>query len=101
VVLQVSGNKAEIRSARNSALTGWVPSANLSAKRIVVTASTGGASANEIALAGKGFNQEIENAYKAEGNLNYADVDRTEAIQVSEDDLYKFIIDGHLAGGDK
>ena len=98
-VLQISGKWAEVRSAANASLSGWTNTANLSVKR-VVAGSTATASANEIALAGKGFNQEIENAYKTEGSLNYADVDRTEAQVTNEEDLYKFLVDGHLALGE-
>jgi hypothetical protein len=99
-VLQVNGKWAEIRSAGSPQVTGWISAANLTTKRIAASGSGGGASASEIALAGKGFNEEVENAYKAEGNLNYADVDKTEAIQVSQDDLYKFVTEGHLAVGE-
>ncbi|GHV95235.1 hypothetical protein AGMMS50293_15550 [Spirochaetia bacterium] len=97
-VLQVSGKWVEVRSASNK--SGWTASSNLSAKRIAA-GSTNNASASEVALAGKGFNQEIENAYKAGGKLNYTDVDKTEALIVSEDDLYKFLVDGHLSMGDQ
>ena len=97
-VLQVNGSWAEVRSAANSSLSGWTAVSNLSAKRII--ASGTGASASEVALAGKGFNQEVENAYKAKGELNYADVDKTEAIKVSQDDLYKFVTEGHLVTGE-
>jgi hypothetical protein len=98
-VLQVTGKWAEIRSS-SPAITGWIAVANLTTKRVTASASGSGASASEIALAGKGFNEEVENAYKAEGNLNYADVDKTEAIQVSQNDLYKFVTEGHLATGE-
>jgi len=101
-VLQINGNWAEVRSTANSSLSGWTAVANLSAKRIVSGAATGaatGATASEVALAGKGFNQEIENAYKANGRLNYADVDRTEAQHVSKKELQDFIIEGHLSQG--
>jgi hypothetical protein len=98
-VTQVKGKYAEVRSANNT-VSGWVAVSNLSAKRIVASGSGSGASASEIALAGKGFNQEIENAYKAEGDLNYADVDRTEAITVSQEDLYSFVTEGHLEAGE-
>ena len=97
-VLQVNGTWAEVSSASNSSLSGWTAVSNLSARQIV--ASTSSASASEVALAGKGFNQEVENSYKAEGDLNYADVDKTEAITVSQDDLYNFIVDGHLNTGE-
>jgi len=99
-ILQINGKWAEVRSATNSSLSGWTATANLSAKRIV-SGATSGATANEVALAGKGFNQEIENAYKAKGKLNYADVDRTEAQRVSKKDLQDFIVAGHLFQGDK
>ena len=97
-VLKVSGNWAEVRSAANSSLSGWTAVSNLSARRIV--ASGTGASASEIALAGKGFNREVEDMYKTQGNLNYADVDRTEAITVSQDVLFKFVTDGRLNTGE-
>ena len=97
-VLQVSGNWAEVRSAANASLTGWTSVSNLSARRIVATGA--GASASELALAGKGFDRDVENAYRAEGNLNFADVDRTEAITVSMEELYAFITEGRLFTGE-
>ena len=96
-VLQVSGTWAEVRSG---SLTGWMASANLSARRIVPSPSTGGATASEVALAGKGFDRDVENAYRTQGNLNYADVDRTESITVSQDVLLRFVTEGRLAMGD-
>jgi hypothetical protein len=66
----------------------------------VASATGSTATAAEVAQAGKGFNQEIENVYRNEGNLNYADVDRTEQIVVSDEDLLNFIIAGRLTGGE-
>jgi hypothetical protein len=99
-VLQIKGNWAEVSSVANTAVSGWTAVTNLSSKRIV-SGATSGATASEVALAGKGFNQEIENAYKAKGRLNYADVDRTEAQKVSKKELQDFINAGHLFQGDK
>jgi hypothetical protein len=96
-VLQVSGTWAEVRAG---SVTGWIAVSNLSARRIVASATGSTATAAEVAQAGKGFNQEIENVYKAEGELNYADVDRTEELVVSDEDLLNFIIAGRLAGGE-
>jgi hypothetical protein len=99
-VLQVSGRFVEIRSATNSSLTGWTPSANLSARQIV-SGNTATLSAQETALAGKGFNQEVEDSYRTQNrNLNYADVDRIEAITVNESVLRRFLEEGRLAMGD-
>ena len=100
-VLQVSGTGSaqwvEVRSAANSSQSGWTKTANLSARSIVASSGTS-ASAQEVALAGKGFNQEIENAYKAEGNLNYAAVDAMEQQEVDMNQLRTFIVEGRLTG---
>jgi len=98
-VLQVNGKNVEIRSVANSSLSGWTASANLSSKQIV-SGNTNTASAKEVALAGKGFNQEVENAYKTKGKVNYADVDKVEALSIKESDLKKFLEDGRLAMGE-
>ena len=100
-ILQVSGNWAEVSSTARTSLSGWMPTANLSTKRIVASSGGSSASASEVALAGKGFNQEIENVYKTEGTYNYADVDKTEAITVSQDELLRFITEGRLVAGDR
>ena len=94
-VLQVSGRWAEVRSVANPSLTGWMPSASLSSRRII-PGNSGSATASEVALAGKGFDQDLENAFRTQENLNYADVDRTEAITVSQDQLLRFLTDGRL-----
>jgi hypothetical protein len=99
-VLQTNGNWAEVRSAGNSSVTGWTAVSNLSSRRIIASGSSGRVTTSEVALAGKGFNQEVENAYKAGGKLNYADVDRTEAIAVPQDELLRFMRDGRLITGE-
>jgi hypothetical protein len=98
-IIQIDGKNAEIKSIANPSVTGWLPMANLSAKQ-VVTGTSSTASAKEISLAGKGFNQEVENAYKSKGKVNYADVDKVETQSVKEADLKKFIEDGRLAKGE-
>jgi hypothetical protein len=98
-VLSINGKWAEVRSATNTSLSGWTTASNLSARRIVASGTS--ASASEVALAAKGFNQDVENAYKTKGDLKYADVDKTEAITGSQDDLYKFITEGRLNTGKK
>jgi len=98
-VLQINGRFAEVRSAANASLSGWTASANLSARQIV-SGNTATVSARETAMAGKGFNQEVEDSYKRQGDLNYADVDRVEAITVSEDGFRRFLEEGRLSMGD-
>jgi len=99
-VLQVSGSWAEVQSSVNSGLSGWISTSSLSTKRISATGGSSSASASEVALAGKGFNEEVENAYKAEGNLNYEAVDWTEKLVIPGDDLYNFITEGNLSAGE-
>lgn len=97
-VLQINGNWAEVRSSKNSSLSGWTQKANLSERQIV--ASGASASTSEVALAGKGFSKEVEDSYKTKGEYNYDDVDKVEANSVSQDDLYKFMVDGRLLTGE-
>ncbi|MCL2185222.1 MAG: SH3 domain-containing protein [Treponema sp.] len=96
-VVRVDGRFVEVKNANN--VTGWTPTANLSARQ-VITGTSSTATAREVALAGKGFNQEVETSYRAQGNLNYADVDRVEAITVNENDLRRFLEEGRLSMGE-
>jgi len=84
----------EVRSAANSSHKGWVEYSSLTTKRIVSTG--GGASASEIALAGKGFDAKFVSTANPGGSLNFTDVDLVEAIVVNSDKLKKFITDGKL-----
>ena len=99
-VVSVSGRFVQVRSAANSSTTGWTASANMSTKQVTAgTSST--ATAREVALAGKGFNQEVENSFRNQNrNLNYADVDRVEAVRVDEAALRRFLEEGRLRLGD-
>jgi len=99
-VLQVSGKFVEVRSVSNNSLTGWVASANFSTRPVVAGAAST-ASSKEVAMAGKGFNQEVEDSYKTKKNVTYTDVDRTEAIRVNETELKRFLEEGSLSMGDK
>jgi hypothetical protein len=60
-------------------------------------ASEGGAAADEVSLAGKGFNPQVEAGYrKSNKNLNYAAVDEIGRIQVNEKALESFVLQGGL-----
>jgi len=82
-------------------LQGWVSASALQAKKIVLAAGSQNvnqsASSGEVALAGKGFNEDVEKQYKADGKLDYTWVDRAEQIDVSPDQLSAFIAQGRLA----
>jgi len=99
-VIQVNGNNVEVKSVKNSSVTGWTSSSNFSTRQVVAGASST-ATAKEVALAGKGFNQEVEQSYKDhQSNLNYDDVDKIESINISDAELKKFMEEGRLKTGD-
>lgn len=55
------------------------------------------ATADEIALAGKGFDKQVEENYKAQNSgTNFAAVERMLRLQVSQDQLLKFLKEGKL-----
>ncbi len=55
------------------------------------------ASKDEVSLAGKGFNPQVENSFKNKNpQLNFSLVDRIEEYTVSEENLRMFIKDGGL-----
>ena len=81
-------------------LQGWVSLSALQEKRIVLKAgeagSAGGASSGEVALAGKGFNKEVEAQYRDEKQLDYTWIDRMESYRVSPEQVLAFLRAGGL-----
>ena len=55
-VLKIDGKSVEVQSVEDPLLTGWTLTTNFSTKQIVM-GTTSTASAKEVTLAGKGFNQ--------------------------------------------
>ncbi|MBR6154367.1 MAG: hypothetical protein IKQ43_08020 [Treponema sp.] len=99
-VLSVNGKKVKIQLSTGSKSTGWIAQGNLSKKKINKDSKTT-ASNSELALAGKGWSQEAENAYKASNTkLNFKVVDAIEAIIVKEAEVAQFIKEGHLMGAE-
>ncbi len=83
----------------NSAIKGWIPSSSTTTKKIVTRSGTSvSTSADELALAGKGFNKEVEDAYKENNVVNYDEVDKMESYAVDMEELKNFIIEGNLEG---
>lgn len=89
----------------NSSLQGWVHASALSTKKLKLQAgpSSTGASSDELVLAGKGFNAEVEARYKQENQeLDYARIDRMEReFPVAPQAIRQFLTAGGLvpAGG--
>jgi Bacterial SH3 domain len=80
---------------------GWIHHSALTEKKIVFNAGAANvqtsASSNELALAGKGFNEQVENEFKEQNpKINYAWVNRMEKFVVSEKEIKQFLKDGKL-----
>jgi hypothetical protein len=89
-------------STRSGQLSGWIHSSALTEKEIVLRAGDANvqktASQREIALAGKGFNPQVENEYRRRNpNLDFEWVDRMERIIVSDAEIRQFVKDGKLS----
>jgi len=97
-VIRINGKYAEVKSEKNSSVTGWTATTSL-AKRIA-TGNSNSVSTKELALAGKGFSQETEKTLKNQKtNLNYAEVDKTEEIIVRDREVKRFLEEGQLNKG--
>ena len=88
-------------SPQGKGVTGWMHASALSEKRIVLKA--GGkdaqvaASSGELALAGKGFNADVEAAFKA-GNrdIDFTWIDRMQNMNVPPGRILAFVQEGKL-----
>lgn len=88
-------------SGKNGGLSGWIHGSALTEKRIVLQSGNEGvsktASQKEVALAGKGFNADVENEFKKRNpNLNFDWVNRMEKFVVSDIEIVRFIREGDL-----
>jgi uncharacterized protein YgiM (DUF1202 family) len=92
-VTKKQGNWAQVKL--ENGVDGWVHLTALTKKRIVLQegdeAVEQSATSEEVAMAGKGFNKEVEQRYKEEKNLDYTWVDRMEAIDYPSEDLFRFL----------
>jgi len=79
---------------------GWIHQSAVSESTVELVPGdnvNAGASGKEIALAGKGFNADVENAYKAgHQQMSFAWVDNMEKLTVKNADIEQFIKQGGL-----
>jgi len=80
---------------------GWMHGSALSAKRIVLQAGADdvqkAATTGEIALAGKGFNKQVEDQYRAQNkDVDFTWIDRMQKSSASMTQLRQFAKDGQL-----
>lgn len=86
---------------------GWVHVSALSEKKIILKEGSkdikNAASSDELALAGKGFNEEVEKDFKKKNkNADFTWVDKMEKFIISPDEMQSFLKEGGLKveGGD-
>lgn len=79
---------------------GWVHLSALTMKKVSLQSGSQtvgtGASSGEVALAGKGFNQQVEERYKEEKDLDYTWVDRMAGYTVTPEQALAFLQAGGL-----
>ncbi len=99
-VLETKGDWFRVK-APDGKTEGWMNKSALSAKRIVLGSGQGTAKSDvdssEVSLAGKGFNKQVENEYKAGGKVDYAWVDKAEGMGLPVDACVAFLREGGLA----
>ena len=101
VLEQAAAPKGWVKIAEiDGKLQGWVNVSSLTAKDIALKSGTGSASqtasSSDVALAGKGFNSDVEAKYKEEQKLDYTWVDRMESWQFTPQAVSTFLSKGGL-----
>ena len=81
--------------------TGWIHTSALTKKKIAMSAggqnAQTGASGDELALAGKGFNSTVEADFKAKNqNIDFTWVDKMEKIKVAPESMEQFLKEGGI-----
>jgi uncharacterized protein YgiM (DUF1202 family) len=80
---------------------GWINSSALTTKKIVLQAGQAnvqtGATQNELALAGKGFNNQVESSFMAQNKkLDYSWINKMETIKETPDQMSTFLAKGEV-----
>jgi len=97
--LEVKGSWIKVKSSQGK--TGWIHSSAVKPKQFallqVADSLKTETSADEVALAGKGFNKQVEGEYKARNpNISFAMVNQMLKIEVSSSEIKAFLKKGRL-----
>jgi hypothetical protein len=100
-VTQISAQAGWFKIRTSRGIEGWIHSSAVRTKSFTLAAIDQSfktqATAEEVALAGKGFNKQVEEEYKSRNTeLNFAEVDRMLKIIVQPEELRKFLVNGRL-----
>jgi len=84
-----------------SGIVGWIHSSAVEVPKLNLLAANDPmktqAKASEVALAGKGFNQQVEDSYKTKhAELNFALVDRMLQVKIASNQIEAFLRQGRL-----
>lgn len=82
--------------------TGWIATSSLTKTKIVLAASGKNAdlaaSSDEVALAGKGFNAEVEKQYRVKhANIDFTWIDKMEKVKIPTSEVLKFLREGGIS----
>ena len=97
-VVEEKGNWIKVET-EGKKMAGWVPAASVTTKKVPKKNSRTTASADEIALAGRGWNSDVENTFKGDRKKAYEIIDRMESVDLDSEKLLEFIKDGGLKEG--
>ena len=98
-IVQQQGEWYNARSASGAA--GWIHQSALTKKKIVLKAGAenveNSASGEELALAGKGFNSDVEADFKNKNkDIDFGPIDRMEKIKVTPQEMEAFLKEGGI-----
>ena len=99
VVIKTEKSWAYVQLAGDSSVEGWIPESALTTKKIKDKSKSTSANADEIALAGKGFNSTIEAVYAEQYEVNFAVVDYIESLGADTEEAIAFAKKGQLNDG--
>lgn len=99
IVLQSEKSWYLVQLADDNSIEGWLPASALTSKTIKDKNKAASADADEIALAGKGFNSTIEAVYAQEFEVNFDIVDYIETLGADTEAAVAFARQGELNDG--
>ena len=98
-IVQARGDWRQVQEPAGK--TGWLHQSALTKKKIVMKAGAQdvatAASGDELALAGKGFNSDVEADFKSKNKyVDFTWIDRMEKIKVTTDQITRFLAEGQV-----
>ena len=92
---------AWVRARTKCGKEGWIHRSALETRRFVFRSgdqdARHSADTDEVALAARGFNEEVEREYRSQQAIDYSGVDHMQGIEVSSEELIEFMREGGLS----